>query len=213
MPLEDLELEFEDEDEAKTKKDAIHVDVDLVFSSEESPGTIRPTPQKITDQPVAEVAKVAPKKPAPGGSQPTIQRPQPQASGTNPRVNQARPTVQPAEGAKVTHLPQRPAAVANSNRVQGSLALADQVFTEDVHEELVELREKVHRLEVESQVKVGIAEFKAEFMSDILSDMKLLDHQVTQILTKLNAKHPDSRNEVLMIKKLLNEFVASKKKK
>jgi hypothetical protein len=49
-------------------------------------------------------------------------------------------------------------------------------------------------------------------MSDVLSDMKLMDHQITQILSKINAKHPDSKNEVMMIKKLLTDFVAKKRK-
>jgi hypothetical protein len=146
------------------------------------------------------------------------------SANTSPSISRAAvspATAQQKAPAKVTPLPARPAASATAikpvasvagPKVQGSLALADQVFTDDVNEEVLELRDKVQKLEVESQVKVGVAEFKAEFMSDVLSDMKLMDHQITQILSKINAKHPDSKNEVMMIKKLLTDFVAKKRK-
>lgn len=209
MPLEDLELEFEDEDESKKKKDALHVDVDLEFSTDES---VKPRSVPAKPAPQAAGASVATTNPgiarqAQAATNPKIQSPQ--------KINPAATT-----GAKVTALPQRqiaPQARANSSaasqpKVQGSLALADQVFSEDVNEEVLELREKVQKLEVDSQIKVGVAEFKAEFMSDVLSDMKLMDHQITQILSKINAKHPDAKNEVLMIKKLLTDFVAKKRK-
>lgn len=74
------------------------------------------------------------------------------------------------------------------------------------------MREEMKRVQIESEVKVGIAEFKAEFLSEMLSDMKLLDHQINQLLVRINAKHPDMKQEVLMIKKLLADFNAKKRK-
>ena len=208
MPLEDLELKFEDEDESKKKKDALHLDVDLEFSTDESV-----KPRSAHAKPALQAAGAAVVE-----TNPSINR-APQAA-TNPRIQSPQKINPAATGAKVTALPQRQAApVAKANpspssqpKLQGSLALADQVFSEDVNEEVLELREKVQKLEVDSQIKVGVAEFKAEFMSDVLSDMKLMDHQITQILSRINAKHPDAKNEVMMIKKLLTDFVAKKRK-
>lgn len=208
MPLEDLELEFEDEEESKKKKDALHVDVDLQFSTEE---VVKPRQSPVKQEPVAAAQVAAP------SSAPV--RPATQAGNSNPRIQPTAKIATQTVGAKVTPLPVKPNSSAPvaarpiaTPKVQGSMALADQVFTEDVNEEVLELREKVQKLEVESQVKIGIAEFKAEFMSDVLSDMKLLDHQVTQILSKINAKHPDAKNEVMMIKKLLTDFASKKRK-
>ncbi len=202
MPLEDLELEFEDEDESKKKKDALHVDVDLQFSTEEA---AKPRQIPVRQGPAPVAASSAPAQAAL----------RPASQSTNPKIQMPAKEVSRPAVAKVTPISVRSAG-APARQVakvaQGSAALAEQVFTEDVNEEVIELRERVQKLEVESQVKVGIAEFKAEFMSDVLSDMKLLDHQVTQILTKINAKHPDAKNEVLMIKKLLSEFAAKKRK-
>jgi hypothetical protein len=42
--------------------------------------------------------------------------------------------------------------------------------------------------------------------------MKLLEHQIGQLLVRINAKHPDMKNEVLMIKKILADFTAKKRK-
>jgi hypothetical protein len=46
----------------------------------------------------------------------------------------------------------------------------------------------------------------------MLSDMKLAQHQIEQLLVRINAKHPDMKNEVLMIKKILADFTAKKRK-
>lgn len=74
------------------------------------------------------------------------------------------------------------------------------------------MREEMRRVQIESEVKVGVAEFKTEFLSEMLSDMKLLEHQIGQLLVRINAKHPESKQEVLMIKKLLADFNAKKRK-
>ncbi|MFY7993737.1 MAG: hypothetical protein ACOVP4_10630 [Bacteriovoracaceae bacterium] len=211
MPLEDLEIEFEDEDEdeSKKKKDALHLDVDLEFSTDES---VKPRSASAKTALQAAGTTVA-------ETNPNINHGP--AVSTNPRIQSPQKLNPAATVAKVTALPQRqtaPVAKANPStpssqpKVQGSLALADQVFSEDVNEELLELREKVQKLEVDSQIKVRVAEFKAEIMSDVLSDIKLMDHQITQILSRINAKHPDAKNEVMMIKKLLTDFVAKRRK-
>jgi hypothetical protein len=57
-----------------------------------------------------------------------------------------------------------------------------------------------------------VAEFKTEILSEMLSDMKLMEHQIGQLLVRINAKHPDMKQEALMIKKILADFTAKKRK-
>jgi hypothetical protein len=49
-------------------------------------------------------------------------------------------------------------------------------------------------------------------LSELLSDVKLMDHQINQLLVRINAKHPDMKQEALMIKKILADFTAKKRK-
>lgn len=75
-----------------------------------------------------------------------------------------------------------------------------------------DLREQMRKLQIDAEVKVQLAEFKTTYLADLLSDVKLVDHQIGQILNRINAKHPDSKNELLMIKKILADFIAKKRK-
>jgi hypothetical protein len=79
-------------------------------------------------------------------------------------------------------------------------------------EEIVQLREKARKAEFDADVRVSVAEFKTDILSELLGDMKLMDHQVNQLLVRINAKHPDLKQEVLMIKKILADFTAKKRK-
>lgn len=74
------------------------------------------------------------------------------------------------------------------------------------------LMEQVRKIEFEAEVKVRVADFKAEILGDILGDMKFMDHQIGQLLARINTKHPDMKQEVLMIKKILADFTAKKRR-
>lgn len=78
--------------------------------------------------------------------------------------------------------------------------------------EVQELRAELQAAKLDVAVKDAVLDFKVELLSEILSDVKLLDFQVGQVLTRLAAKHPDSKQELLMIKKLLADFTAKKRK-
>lgn len=75
-----------------------------------------------------------------------------------------------------------------------------------------DLREQMRKLQIEAEVKVQLAEFKTTYLADLLSDVKLVDHQIGQLLNRINAKHPEAKNELLMIKKILADFIAKKRK-
>lgn len=83
--------------------------------------------------------------------------------------------------------------------------------------EIQELREEIQGLKEEmrsmrsiqhgAEVKVAIAEAKAEFIAEYMSNAKLMDHQVSQILQRIHGKVPQVKNEVLTIKKYVGEFI------
>ncbi len=183
MAFDDLDLEFEDEEESKKKKkETVDVDVDLDFGASESVKA-RPVPQK----------------PPPQGSAPArpSTAPAPVRNIQDARASQPRPGAPPG---------------ASAPRAVGSSALKSEQGYDLESQQVVELREQVRKIELESQVKVAVAEFKTEYLTELLSDLKLVDHQVNQLLIRINAKHPDMKNEVLMIKKLLADFTAKKRK-
>ena len=205
MPFDDLNLEFEDEEETLRKKKAetLQVDVDLEFQAPDPSGkpraVARPAPQGGEPS-----ARPAPMRP-PGAEVRQINEARPAASGTQPQVR--RP---PMPGAPAASAQPRPVGAPPVAPVSGANALETSYDFES--EQVVQMREEMRRVQLDSEVKVAVAEFKTEFLTEMLSDMKLLDHQINQLLVRINAKHPDMKQEVLMIKKLLAAFNAKKRK-
>lgn len=193
MPLDDLDLEFEDEDEAKRKKnEAVHIDVDLEFHTPEQSGKPRPAarPGPPAGNPAAPPAR-------------PVQRPMAEVKN----LSDARPQAQarPAQAQPI-------ARAVSAPQSSGSSALKEDSHFDFDNQSVVQMREEMRRVEFEAEVKVGIAEFKTELLSELLSDMKLMDHQINQLLVRINAKHPDMKQEVLMIKKILADFTSKKRK-
>jgi len=195
MAFDDLDLEFEDEDEQKKKKnEAVHVDVDLEFS----------TPEGAKPKPVQ------PQKPPGAGTAPGIQRPAQGKPAEVRNIDQARAAqaqARPQQAAPV----QRQAATVQP-RVVGSSAIKEDGAYDLESQQVVEMREQMRKIQLDAEVKVQVAEFKTEYLAEMLSDMKLASHQIEQLLVRINAKHPDMKNEVLMIKKILADFTAKKRK-
>jgi hypothetical protein len=192
MAFDDLDLEFEDEEESKKKKnEAVHVDVDLEFSTPE----------------VAKPKAAQPTRPPGAGTAPSIPRPQPARPAEVRQINDARAAQAPARPAS----PSRPQAPGQP-RVVGTSAIKEEGAYDLESQQVVEMREQMRRVELDAEVKVQVAEFKTEYLTEMLSDMKLAQHQIEQLLVRINAKHPDMKNEVLMIKKILADFTAKKRK-
>jgi hypothetical protein len=212
MALDDLDLEFEDEDEMKKKKnDAVHQDVDLEFhgqdSDEDKPKAARPASPAAAHphgaQPMGQVKRLDEARAA---AQPikrptTPGQPAPRVSGDS-----AAPINVGATALKSQPQAQRaPQPQSQSRQIpEGQYDLES--------EEIVQLRERVRKAEFDAEVRVQVAEFKTELLSELLGDMKLMDHQVNQLLVRINAKHPDMKQEVLMIKKILADFTTKKRK-
>lgn len=79
-------------------------------------------------------------------------------------------------------------------------------------QEVASLRKEIHSKEIDVAVKEAMLDFKIDLLTDLGSDIKIMDLQVGQILSRLGAKHPESKQELLMIKKLLADFTAKKRK-
>jgi hypothetical protein len=192
MALDDLDLEFEDEEEAKKKKnDAVHQDVDLEFQMQGS--DVKPRPSR------------------PGLPSAGAPAQGPQAVAQVKKLDDARAASQ-AVRKPVGPAPVPPMAgsAAVKMQVQNQAVVEGQYDLES--EEIVQLRERARKAEFDAEVKVQVAEFKTEILSELLSDAKLMDHQINQLLLRINAKHPDMKQEVLMIKKILADFTAKKRK-
>ncbi len=199
MALDDLDLEFEDEEEMKKKKnDAVHQDVDLEFQMQDGGVKARPS------RPGA--------PPPPAGVRPQQPMAQVQKLDDARAAQQLKRPVAP-----VSTAPRSPGE-ATSPRSVGATALKtqSQPVAEGHYdlesEEIVQLRERARKAEFDADVRVQVAEFKTEILSELLGDMKLMEHQVNQLLVRINAKHPDMKQEALMIKKLLADFTAKKRK-
>jgi hypothetical protein len=88
---------------------------------------------------------------------------------------------------------------------------ADEV--EELRAEVQALKAKITAIEHQAEVKVAVAEAEKEYLVEYVSNAKVLDHQVTQMLQRINAKVPQLKGEVQMIKKHMNEFLAKTRPK
>lgn len=145
---------------------------------------------------------------APSGAPP---RPKPAATPPSEGAASARPLAQVKNIADAKAQP-RPAprqAVSPEAPVAGANALASNPRSQD---EVAHLRQELTQAQLQIAVKDAVLDFKVDLLSEVMSDVKLLDFQIGQVLTRLAAKHPDSKQELLMIKKLLADFSAKKRK-
>ena len=183
MAIEDLDLEFEDEEEEK-KGDALDVDVDLTFSA--SP-----------DSPQGEAAAQVRKKPTP--------TPRPQTDSS------PKPTPTPRANISNINDAKKPRPVPQARPTSQVKPTPSQDYSEDVSElrsQIQALQDKIRLIEHQADVKVAVAEAEKDFLVEYVSNAKVLDHQITQMLQRINSKAPNAKAEVQMIKKHLTEFVA-----
>ena len=225
MAIEDLDLEFEEED-LEEKSDALEVDVDLSFSaSNESKSKAG---NKPAGEPVSNIS-------AQDETNPNIQLP-PKQTRPQARPPQRKPTQQSPEkvraqspGGKIQNIAEQRAKVQSENQPQPQARVQSQQvptveasFSEDyahelqhLRDEIAELKNQIGAIQSQADVKVAVAEAKSEFVIDYVTDAKLADHQVNQVLQRIHKRVPGLKNEVLSIKKTMTEFVekTTKKKK
>lgn len=195
MPLEDLDLEFEDEEEQKRKRnDSLHDTVDLEFGAAPE----KPAAPSIAAKPAAVAAADS-----------SVPKAAPSAAGAQvKKIEEVRAKIAQAKnpGAAPTQST-APAARALTN---GSSAL--QLAPEPGDVNLAQLYQMMEDTKFEARVQVAVAQEKGEFMAEVLSDAKLMQHQVQQLLMRLNQKNPALKPELMAIQKALADFLAKKRK-
>lgn len=190
MAIEDLDLEFEDEEE-ELRSDALEVDVDLTFSA--SPDTKLGQAAKSLQRKGAPQNRPTPKPMAP--------KPTPKSNVTN--INQAKAAAQQARPT-----PQRPTQQAQPMNYANSEVSADVAM---LKAEIAELKEQMQLVQHHADIRIAVAEAEKEYLVEYISNAKLLDHQVTQVLQKVSAKVPQLKGEMQGIKKYLREFLEKSK--
>jgi hypothetical protein len=209
MPLEDLDLEFEDEDDQKKRKaEAVHVDLDIEFgASPDKPvsSSVSPPIEKVAP---ATSQQVQPKALAPANP-PVVKNEEVQAPTAaikkldDVRAKMAQAKAQVAKSASTTQSAAS-ATTAGANALQ--LAPANDELN------LAQWVQLVEDTKFEASVQVAVAQEKSVFMAEILSDAKLLQHQMQQLIIRINTKHPDLRPELVAMQKALADFLAKKRK-
>lgn len=83
---------------------------------------------------------------------------------------------------------------------------------------MAELKSEINNLKAEMQlikqtndVALAVSEAEKEYLIEYISNAKLLDHQVTQMLVSIHKKVPALAGEVQGIKKVLQEFLQKSK--
>lgn len=229
MAIEDLDLEFEEED-LEEKSDALEVDVDLSFSASNESSNVT-AGNKSAGKPVSNISALDETNPnikLPPKQQPRAQAPTPQRKPTQQSQEKVRAQGQPG---KVQNIAEQRAKAQNQAqpqtqtqaRVQSQqIPTANASFNEEyglelqqLRDEIAELKSQIGAIQSQADVKVAVAEAKSEFVIDYVTDAKLVDHQVNQVLQRIHKRVPGLKNEVLSIKKTMTEFVekTTKKKK
>jgi hypothetical protein len=225
MAIEDLDLEFEEED-LEEKSDALEVDVDLSFSASNESSNVA-AGSKSAGKPVSNISALDDTNPnikLPPKQQPRAQAPTPQRMPTQQSQERVRAQGQPG---KVQNIAEQRAKAQNQAQPQArvqsqQIPTANASFNEEyglelqqLRDEIAELKSQIGAIQSQADVKVAVAEAKSEFVIDYVTDAKLVDHQVNQVLQRIHKRVPGLKNEVLSIKKTMTEFVekTTKKKK
>lgn len=203
MPLEDLDLEFEDEEELKKKSDTLQDDVVLEFAT----GIYEKPAPAQAPQPVAPAS--APTQ-ATAPAQSAKAAPKPQVVASNPDASQ--PNVKRLEEvrAKMAQSKGAPKAGGTNPGISGNAAL--QMHPQESDPNLAQLVDLIENTKFDARVEVAVAQQMSVYMAEMLSDAKLLQHQVQQLLMRLNQKSPANKPELVAIQKALADFINKKRK-
>lgn len=233
MAIEDLDLEFEDEEELE-KSDALDVDIDLSFSASganqkseaqktsgpktsvsaldaTNPNLRIPSKQQSTNKPQATQARTPSRQP----TQPSQKVPaQVTAKGQIPPGGNVKNI---ADQRRINQVQKSVSQVKVQNQevpIQAPVDREDYSYELQIlRDEIAELKKQMNSIQMQADVKVAVAEAKSEFVIDYITDAKLVDHQVNQVLQRIHKKVPGLKSEVLTIKKFMTEFIEKTNKK
>lgn len=226
MAIEDLDLEFEEEEEDKGDG-SIDQGVELDFSAggdEDLPPSSGAEVASIEQaRAQKQAAAAANATAAPAAKQAAAAAPQPQTPAQPQPKAQASPAASPTAAVDINALStQVTQAVTQAVTQQIVAKVTEQVTTtisnqlgtkiEALQQQIQQVSQSsgggsggdVKRLN-EADLKVAIAENETEFLVDYISEAKVLEHKINQILLKIHAKNPAFQKEILAVKKMLKE--------
>lgn len=182
MAIEDLDLEFED-DEEKGKGDAVNVDIDLSFAASNENKNSTPNGGRVKP-----VTKTQPKQ--------------------NTRVDLkivegVDENFDLGDSSAPTKGKNNKSSTA-SNRQKTSGALDD---IKKLQLEVENLKLQIKHTQDNADLKLAVAQAEKNYLIEYVSNAKVLDVQITQILLRMNSKAPIIKQDAQAVKKLLNEFV------
>lgn len=209
MALSDLDLEFEEEGEKSSG--IIDIGEELNFNAAPTPktGATKPVP-KAPAQPIQKTQVKQPERQVShlDKTNPNLTIPKNlnQASSVEPSFN-----AQKIQESKIRNLDEHRQRVERKPELQTQTSTKQDFATADevlfLRNEIENLKKEMADVKLDSEVRARVAEEKAKFMIESVTEAKMMNYQVTQILQRMNAKSPDLKNEVLMVKKLLDDFL------
>jgi outer membrane biosynthesis protein TonB len=84
---------------------------------------------------------------------------------------------------------------------------------EKLRSDMDHLKDELFNAKKDSEIKVAVAEMKAELMIEVRSGGQVMEHKVNQILQRIHKKVPALKGEVITIKKAMQEYLEAIKKK
>lgn len=222
MAIEDLDLEFEDEGVEKSSG-IIEIGEELSFNAGAAgaqKGKAMPTSQvkkaptpQVRPKEVQSPAQTKPKVSASDRTNPNLVLPKNfndspiEPTFNNPISNENKVRDLGVErqrrGLETKNLASEKGHSSDEYDIQ--YASSDEV--QFLREEVERLRQEMVDVKVEAEVRARLAEEKAKFMIESVTETKMMNHQMMQVLQRIHAKVPGLKNEVLMAKKILDEFV------
>jgi hypothetical protein len=215
MAIEELDLEFETEEEDKGDG-SIDQGVELEFSSGEEGEA--PVAAPVASLDAARAQKQAAAPAAIGSPAPAMER----------NVNSAQITQQAIAAATQsanTAIQQSMAQLSTQLATQLGAQLSEQVSAQvakEVNTKLDSLKGDLSALSGgpetdikrlnEADIKIAVAKNETEFLVDYISEAKLMEHKINQMLLKIHAKSPAFQKEIIVVKKLLADHVNRYKK-
>jgi hypothetical protein len=215
MAIEDLDLEFEEEE--KSGGDAVNIDIDLSFSA--SPGDevagaikgtrVKPTTKKAPIKGV-QMQNAAQLKMVEDDDLLALDlgKNEPASTGQN-QNNRPKDNIERAPSTPISNHDRNRTQTRNTQaRPSGnSTSQSSSQEVQFLQHQINQLQQQLSFVEENANIKVAVAEAEKNYLVEYMSNAKVLDIQITQILLRMNIKAPTLKAESQSIKKLINEFL------
>ena len=215
MAIEDLDLEFEEEEEDKGDG-SIDQGVELDFSAggdEDTPASSGAEVSSIEKARAQKrAASAAESSSAPNGKRKEARR-------RPPPPGKKRPAASPAAKIDIDALSTQVTQAVTQQVVAQVTEQVTTTISNQLGAKIEALQQQIQQVSLsagggsggdvkrlnEADLKIAIAENETEFLVDYISEAKVLEHKINQVLLKIHAKNPAFQKEILAVKKMLKE--------